>query len=398
MLRALAVPSREEFAEELSKVSVDSSCIDIFLDKKDSFLVKIDDLATPAANILKQTALSLGADVAVHREVITGKIERSDAIFMGTKRQLKRLSLALSGQPFDLAGLEQKVNSLLGNLSFTPSDLDLPGGTLSFTRPVVVGVLNITPDSFSDGGTYLEPRAACTRIDEIYTQGADIADIGAESTRPGSDSVSASEQLSRLNPVFDYLEGKNYIWSVDTTDPEVAKAALDKGASMVNDVSGGAEPELWTLARHLGAADVLMHIMGTPKDMQEDPCYEDFGAELYEFFCEKIEQITSSGLEKKCIVIDPGIGFGKRVEDNTSAIRRLGELKGLGCPVMVGASRKSFLGSILDLDVEERVEPSVAVAVMAYLNGANLLRVHDVGQTRKALDAAHAVGTFGGES
>ncbi|MBN2378521.1 dihydropteroate synthase [candidate division WOR-3 bacterium] len=391
MLRPLVVPSRDEYAEELKRLAVDSTCIEIFLDKQDGLLVKITDLSTPAANILKQTALSVGADVAVHREVITGRIERSDAVFMGTRRQLRKVGSALSGQPFGLGKLDKDVAFLLDNICGNLSSLKLPGGDVSFDEPLVMGVLNVTPDSFSDGGEYLEPKAAIARIDEMLSEGADMIDVGAESTRPGSDLVPPEEQLRRLEPIFSFLEGRRCIWSLDTTNPDVARTGLDRGASIINDVSSGRDSTLWSLAAQYAAGYVLMHMQGTPRTMQQDPYYDDFNAELFAFFSQKLTEIAGSGLNRVRVIIDPGIGFGKRVPDNTAAVRRLGELRAFGQPIMVGASRKSFLGKLLGLDVTERCESSVAVAVLAYANGANILRVHDVKQTKKALRAAAAI-------
>ncbi|TET22906.1 MAG: dihydropteroate synthase [Candidatus Stahlbacteria bacterium] len=397
LLRPLVVISREECEEELRRVEVDHSCIDVFIEKRDSFLLKITGLSTPAANILKQIAISFGADVAVHREVITGKVDCSDAIFMGTKRQLRRTVLALSSQPFGLAGLERQVAELLSRLDKLPAAIDLPLGRLTFDRPLIMGVLNVTPDSFSDGGLFLEPDAARRRIDEMIEQGADIVDVGAESTRPGSDPVPVSEQLRRLSSIFDHLQTRHVLWSIDTTDPDVARAALDKGASIVNNVSGGTNPALWQLAGEYCAAFVLMHIQGTPKIMQQAPYYDDFNAELFRFFSTKLGEIEASGFQRDRVILDPGIGFGKRVRDSTAAIRRLGELRAFGSPILLGASRKSFLGKLLGLEVNDRLEASLASAVLAFAGGANILRVHDVSQTRKALDAAAAIRSANGE-
>ncbi len=390
-LRPLKPADKAELERELRTLSVDESCIDIFLDKFDSFLLKITDLKTPAANILKQTALSNGADVAVHRDVITGKVERSDALFMGTKRQLRRTSLAMSGQPFGLALFEKGVAKLLANLDAPVSSLDLPSGTLSFDHPLIMGVLNVTPDSFSDGGLYLEPDAAKARIDTMLGEGADILDIGAESTRPGARPCPATEQLERLKPVFNHLEKKKYIWSLDTTSPDVASAGLSVGASIINDISGGKVQELWSLAEEFKVAYVLMHSKGEPETMQIAPHYDDFNAELYEFFTTKLAEIDLKNPGLKSIIIDPGIGFGKRVSDNSAALRRLSELKAFGRPLLVGASRKSFLGKLLGLDVGERLEASLGASVLAFLSGAHILRVHDVKETRRALDACSLI-------
>jgi dihydropteroate synthase len=390
-LRPIAAASNTVLESELKRLEVDESCLGIFLDKKDSFPLKIKDILTPAANIIKQTALSLGADVAVHRDVITGRVERSDALFMGTKRQLRRVAVALSGQPFGLAGLEKQIFALLGNLDNPPSSINLLKGILSLDRPVIMGVLNITPDSFSDPGSYLEPSSAISRIEEMLDEGADIIDVGAESTRPGADVVAPETQIERLDPVLEHLKGKNIPWSIDTTSPLVVERAIEAGASIINDVSGGKVPQLWSIASASGAAYILMHSKGEPKTMQNDPQYDDFNEELYEFFSAKLAEINAAGLSAKKVLIDPGIGFGKRVHDNSLAITRLSELKAFGVPILVGASRKSFIGKLLGLDVGERLEASLAASVISYLNGASILRVHDVKEHRRALDAASSI-------
>ncbi|NLI97067.1 dihydropteroate synthase [bacterium] len=395
-LRPIAAASNAVLESELRRLEVDESCLGIFLDKKDSFLLKIKGMLTPAANILKQTALSLGADVAVHRDVITGKVDCSDALFMGTRRQLGRVAVSLSGQPFGLAGFEKQIFTLLGNLENPPSSINLPKSALPLDRPVIMGVLNVTPDSFSDGGSYLEPSAAISRLEEMLNEGADIIDVGAESSRPGADAVSTDTQIERLNPVFEYLKTKDIHWSIDTTSPLVAERAIKAGASIINDVSGGKVPELWSLASRSGAAYVLMHSKGVPKTMQNDPQYDDFNEELYEFFRAKLDEINAIGLSVKKMLIDPGIGFGKRVHDNSLAIARLAELKAFGVPILVGASRKSFIGKLLGLEVGERLEASIAASVISYLNGASILRVHDVAEHRRALDAASLI-SKGGE-
>jgi dihydropteroate synthase len=397
ILRPLRPRDKAELELELRKLSVDESCVEIFLDKFDSFLLKITDLKTPAANILKQTALSNGADVAVHRDVITGKVERSDAMFMGTKRQLRRTALAMSGQPFGLAQFDKGVAKLLANLDVPPTALELPSGRLSFENPLLMGVLNVTPDSFSDGGLYLEPDAAKSRIDSMLAEGADIIDVGAESTRPGALPSPASEQLERLVPVFEYLKGKKIPWSLDTTSPEVARAGLAAGASAINDISGGKVPELWSLAEAHKSAYILMHSKGEPRTMQVDPHYDDFSADLFEFFTAKLAEISSKTPGLKSVILDPGIGFGKRVSDNCAALRRLPELKAFGRPLLVGVSRKSFLGKLLGLDVGERLEASLAASVIAFLAGAQILRVHDVKQTRRALDVCSLILKGAGE-
>lgn len=255
-----------------------------------------------------------------------------------------------------------------------------------------MGILNVTPDSFYDGGRYMDPGQALSKGLEMAEQGADILDVGAESTRPGAEPVDPREEWRRLGPIVGCLAQKGLAVSVDTYKADVARLALEAGAAMVNDISGGTmDPELPTVAASFGAALVVMHIRGTPRTMQVDPRYDDLMGEICGFLAGRAEAAVIAGVAPDSIVIDPGIGFGKKPEHNLEILMNLDRLRELGYPVLVGASRKSFIGLLTGEPPEGRLAGSIAVAAAAALHGAELVRVHDVRETRAALAVADAL-------
>jgi dihydropteroate synthase len=277
------------------------------------------------------------------------------------------------------------------------AEFDLSAGPFHIAlgrRTLVMGVLNCTPDSFSDGGRYLTPEAAVRRLVEIEEEGADLCDIGGESTRPGAEPVTIEEEWNRIKTPLCEARRRGYPLplSVDTTKAEVARRALDEGAVMINDVSGlQSDPSLAGLAARYSASLVLMHMKGEPRTMQQDPIYADCTAEVTAFLHGASLTAEERGVDRQSIIIDPGIGFGKTVDHNLELIRRLPELAALGFPVLIGASRKSFIGRILDLPVEQRLEGSLAAHVAAALAGAHAVRVHDVAATVRALRVVDAI-------
>jgi dihydropteroate synthase len=255
-----------------------------------------------------------------------------------------------------------------------------------------MGVVNITPDSFSDGGRYLDADAACRRAERLVLEGADLLDFGGESTRPGSDPVPAAEEIRRVVPVIEGIAGLGVPLSVDTSKAEVARAALDAGAVIVNDVTALGDPAMAALVAESGAGLVLMHMRGRPKTMQDDPVYEDLMGEVRGFLGERRDRAEAAGVARDRIALDPGIGFGKRLEHNLELLSRLPEIAALGSPVLVGASRKRFLARLTGVtEPADRVSGSTAAAVAARMRGAAVLRVHDVAETREALAVADAV-------
>lgn len=248
-----------------------------------------------------------------------------------------------------------------------------------------MGVLNVTPDSFYDGGRFLDTKEALKQGMKMAEDGADIIDVGGESSRPGSDPVSVEEELKRVIPVIEGLAKEIDIpISVDTYKSEVAKKALDSGASMVNDISAlRFDSEMRKVIKDFDVPVVLMHIKGTPKNMQKNPYYDDLMGEITSYLKEAIIVAKNSGIDENKIIIDPGIGFGKRLEDNLEILKNLSFLKSLKKPILVGPSRKSFIGKILDLPEEKRLEGSLAALSVAVMNGANIVRVHDVKESKK---------------
>ncbi|MFQ5679671.1 MAG: dihydropteroate synthase [Gemmatimonadota bacterium] len=260
---------------------------------------------------------------------------------------------------------------------------------LALQRPAVIGILNVTPDSFSDGGLHLEPGPAVERAWTLLEEGADVVDVGAESSRPGAAPVALEEEWSRLAPVLDGLRSFPLPLSVDTTKAEVARRALAGGVSAINDISGlRREPAIGELAAEAGAGLILMHMRGEPRTMQRDTRYDDLVGEVRSALAASLDEAVRRGCHPTQVVLDPGIGFGKSLEGNLELLARVGELGEIGRPILVGPSRKSFLGEILGLPRRERVEGTVAACVAALLGGARLFRVHDVGAVRRALEVA----------
>lgn len=257
-------------------------------------------------------------------------------------------------------------------------------------KTAVGGVLNVTPDSFSDGGKYLSPGAALKRAVELAREGADFVDIGAESSRPGSAGVDEEEELRRLIPVLKAVKKKLDIpVSVDTRKPGVARICLENGADIINDISGFSSPAMISALAGSGAQVVVMHMKGDPGNMQENPFYEDVMAEIAGFFEERCLELKKAGIGD--IILDPGIGFGKRVEDNLIILKNLFGFKKLGYPVMVGTSRKSFIGKLTGVPVGGRLPGTVASCVLAVAAGADIVRVHDVKELKQALAVAEAI-------
>ncbi|MBI1396197.1 MAG: dihydropteroate synthase [Betaproteobacteria bacterium] len=257
-------------------------------------------------------------------------------------------------------------------------------------RPLIMGILNVTPDSFSDGGRFIEREAALEQAHRLVADGADIIDVGGESTRPGAMPVSAVDEMRRILPIVEALAG-SFPVSVDTSKPEVMVEALARGAAMINDVRALREPGALDAVREGSAAVCLMHMLGEPRTMQVDPVYGDVVAEVGAFLEERALVVESAGVERERIVIDPGFGFGKTVAHNLELLRRLPELARMGWPLLAGLSRKSMFAKIAGKGVADRLHASVAAAVLAAARGAAIVRVHDVGPTRDALCVLQAI-------
>jgi len=264
--------------------------------------------------------------------------------------------------------------------------LDCGGRKLDLSRPAVMGILNVTPDSFSDGGVFLSPQKAVAQALRMAEEGADIIDIGGESTRPGARPVSAQEEIDRVVPVIAAVREKTRLpISIDTSKPGVMRAAVAAGAGFINDVRALRTEGTLEAAAELNVPVCLMHMQGEPRTMQDDPRYADVVGEVRDFLKERRDACMNAGIPAARIVVDPGFGFGKTLEHNLELLRGLKKLQSLGAPILAGLSRKSMIGKALGLPVERRLHASVALAVMAVQNGARIVRVHDVGPTVEAL-------------
>jgi len=255
-------------------------------------------------------------------------------------------------------------------------------------KTLVMGIVNVTPDSFSDGGKFFSPEVAISHASKLITQGADIIDIGGESTRPGAEQVSESEELKRVIPVIEKIRTDNptILISIDTTKASVAKHAVEAGADIINDVSGlSFDNNMIGIVESFNIPVVIMHMKGNPQNMQSNPKYKDIVNEILDFFKMKIKTAIQSGINRSMIILDPGIGFGKTVEHNFELLSRLNEFNVLELPIMIGPSRKSFIGITLDLPPEDRVEGTAAAVSAGVMNGASIVRVHDVKSMKRVV-------------
>ncbi|MBI5554393.1 MAG: dihydropteroate synthase [Elusimicrobia bacterium] len=370
--RVLAVA---DIKKEMAKIGVDPYGIKLMADKADLLVIKIEQLDHRAANILKQEMLSLGAEAACSRAVMSLQRGRAPVLLIGTPAQYRKLLCKLTGQPFGLKQVAPGLREIIDN----------------YYRPVknvqIMGILNITPDSFFDGGKYLASRQAIARVLEMTREGADIIDIGGESSRPGSAPVSVKEELARVLPTLKAVVNKIKIpLSIDTYKSEVASVCLDHGAEIINDISAlRFDRKMAKVAVKYKAKVVLMHMQGTPRQMQKKPHYQDVVGEVFQFLKERIQLAVDQGISREKLIIDPGLGFGKTLEHNLELLRKLSEFRSLGAPVLLGASRKSMIGTILGTGLAGRLNGSLAAAAWGYLQGANILRVHDVKATKEML-------------
>jgi len=279
-----------------------------------------------------------------------------------------------------------KINKVLQNISnFENREITLGFQKFRMDRAIIMGILNVTPDSFSDGGKYFSLDKAVDHGLKLFDEGADIIDVGGESTRPGSLSVPSDEELNRVIPVIQEIKKQkpNALISIDTQKSNIAKEALKYGASIVNDVSAGEfDKKIFDVVKEFNATYVVMHMKGKPINMQDLPYYDDVVTEIYDFLVNKINSLIKFGI--KNLLIDPGIGFGKTIKDNYELIRRLNEFKGIGYPILIGISNKSFLGKVFNIGIEERQDPTLIAESFAIKNGARIIRTHNVSKVKYA--------------
>ena len=363
----------DDLGKELSSVGFDKSYIKKARGKFVYKNIKIFDLTPAQANILKQTALSVGADCATHRETITAKVEKTDCILGGSLSQIEKIAGKLACQPF---GLKK-----LGEMLLQMHEKDLDGCK-------IVGILNLTTNSFSDGGEFYEFDKAIEHLNEMINDGADVVDIGAESTKPYSEPVSAAEQLAKLVPLLEHIKENDIKIpvSIDTRSSAVARKCLELGADIINDVSGfDYDEKMPEVIAEFNAKVIIQHSKGTPQNMQDKPVYSNLTDEIYLGLKNKIDIAVSKGIKRENIIVDPGIGFGKTREDNFEILRRIEELYGLGCPVMLGVSRKSLLNMPNEDNFTKDIF-TLALNAVAINKKVDYIRVHNVKLHRKFLD------------
>ncbi|UCF04652.1 MAG: dihydropteroate synthase [bacterium] len=383
-VRLISSRSRVSLETQLGGAGVDSEGIRILTGKAENLVIRIDKMSAPAANIIKQQLLSLGGDAAVHRDVIAGGPKESTVYIIADRRRLAVLIEKLAGQPFKLGDLGKTIGTLLHRHEHPPALLPLREGTLDLSAgPLIMGVLNVTPDSFSDGGLHLDPAKACDRALEMVDEGAAVIDIGGESSRPGSRELTESEEIGRIAPVLEKLAGMLPVpFSIDTRKAAVARLACEAGAGIVNDISGlRHDPAMMETVAVSGAAAVVMHMQGTPETMQAEPHYHDPVSEIYEWLDARTETLIDGGVRLDKIIVDPGIGFGKRLRDNLDILHAIGDFHSLGFPVIVGYSRKSFIGELTKREPGERLWGGFAALAHCLDGGVQIVRVHDVKET-----------------
>lgn len=390
MAYAIEIRNQEEARQCLEGVGSSPAGIEYMVPKAVFRCIMIKDIQSRAANLLKQEMLAKGGEAAVAKNAAAGE-GNSDVLLMGTLKQYRLLTKKLKLQPFGLKQVAADIEIILNALEHPPVTMELANGkTLTFgQRTLIMGILNITPDSFSDGGRYFDPEQAVKHALEMKAAGADIIDLGGASSRPDSQMAGAEEELARLLPVIRKLAREDLILSVDTFRAEVARQMLNEGAHLINDIGGlQMDPDMTEVLVKQQAPAVIMH---NRLQMNQGQPYQDLIADITSELRTSMEKAAAAGLPKEKLIIDPGIGFGKTPAENRLIIKRLHAFKSLGRPVLLGASRKRFIGATLDLEVEERLEGSLAAMAMGIMNGADIVRVHDVKESKRVAVMTDAV-------
>jgi dihydropteroate synthase len=367
---------KNRLLEELKSIGVDEYAYRL-ADKGICLNIKLSSLSCGQANIIKQEALSCGIDAAVSRGTVNCSVENTDVLILGNVASLKKLIDKLSVQPF---GLENIANLIQEAVFSQKSEyLKLKNKCYDLNEPLIMGILNTTPDSFSDGGKYIDKISIQNRLEYFKNNDVDIVDIGGESSRPGAKSISVQEEINRIEFAVDLALSMKMIVSVDTYKPEVAEYVLEKGVHLINDITGlNNSDKIAKLCKKYEAGICLMHMKGTPDIMQNNPIYENIIDDIYGFLSGAVNKALDSGINLDSIIIDPGFGFGKTLEDNYYILNFLDEFKSLHCPLLAGVSRKSMIGKVTDEIPEDRVLSSKIVEMMSLLKGADIIRTHDV--------------------
>lgn len=372
-----------ELKKRIESTGADSYCIDILRDKTDLPVFLLKDIKIEQANILKQTALSVGCDMAVHRDVLSGTKKISDGVLMCSLSQLKKMQSKLKAQPFKLPFIMDEMLKTALNVPVW----EVRGRNMLADRKfLVMGILNVTPDSFYDGGRH-QGDAAVEHALKMIEEGADILDIGGESTRPYSEPVPEEEEKNRVIPVIEGIRKHSDIpISIDTYKSGIAETAAAAGADIVNDISGFRfDRKMIDVIKNRNLSSVIMHIKGTPDNMQDNTDYDDLMCDITDYLSESVKMAVDAGVHSASIAIDPGIGFGKSAEQNIEIIDSIDILRSLRHAVLIGASNKSFIGKTLNVEKDDRVNGTVGANCAAFLRGASIFRVHNVRENKQAL-------------
>jgi len=398
-MRIFRFSYRKEVENIMHDIGVDPYGIKIMLPKTSAFLIHLNSISNISANIIKQEMLSLGADAALAKGALSGKLKKTDCLIIGRLDQLNTLTHKLKLQPFGLLKLAREIDQNIKNYSLDDFTLKMGKYSLKLKEKThIMGIINVTPDSFSGDGLYNSKskdyrKLALIKAEQMLKEGADIIDIGGQSSRPGAKSISIKEEMLRTIAVIKLLAKRiNAPISIDTTRAVVAKAAFDNGAVMLNDISGLRNNQLTRIAADYDVAVVIMHMLGVPLNMQKVIAYESFIDDVVIYLKQAIKRAESYGIKPNKIVVDPGIGFGKTLEHNLQILKKLVDFKILGKPILLGPSRKSFIGKILGTNIQNRTIGTLATCVLAAQRGAHILRVHDVLEVNQALRIVQAIG------
>lgn len=369
---------RERIVEALKDIGVDDYALSMSY-KAGTINILVKDLSCGAANIIKQEALGAGMDAAVAKGVVNCSVPKSDVLLLGNMANYKRLFKRLKLQPFGLKELGEK---LLNFLSDKDEDKIIARDkTLLLDHTITMGIINTTPDSFSDGNTFNNFDLAKEQVLNMVEAGVEIIDIGGMSSRPGSDQIDSNEEIKRIEEVLKFtvelVKDKNVLVSVDTNNYETAEFALKNGAHIINDIAGLRDENMIRVCAEYNAGVCIMHMLGEPRTMQQNIQYDNLLQDIKDFLLDRIRVANSFGIKNENIILDPGFGFGKSVEQNYVILKFLEEFNTFKLPILAGISRKSMLGAVTGRDVKERLSATVAANTAAILNGAKIIRVHD---------------------
>ncbi|MGC9366877.1 MAG: dihydropteroate synthase [bacterium] len=379
--------NRQEVNQLFEQIGVDNQAWDLMNDKTKSKCLLIDQLSMAGSNVLKQTALSQGAEAAVHGGIINGTASHSKVLLSGTPVQLRKIAEKIKIQQFNLKQTSQQIIEILDDQDKI-YQWNLGGYQIKLDHPVIVGILNLTPDSFYDGGKHNQADQAVEYALNMAEQGADIIDIGGESSRPGSTPLDPGQEQQRILPVIEKLKNQITIpLSVDTRNPQTADFACSLGCSIINDISGVENPAMIEIIKKYSTGVVVMHKQGNPQTMQNNPFYQNPYVEITDYLEQRISYLKSHHIPTEQIVADPGFGFGKNLQHNLNILNHLGDMqKYLHRPVFVGISRKSMIKLLGGGELaEQRLPASLGLSVLSLIQGIRIFRTHDVEETRTCL-------------